>query len=209
MAKFEVEMELQGFRLKVKAEREDDVSRITQQIGRQLSGFTQPFAGIVDSSRIIETQAVTKTEGNGEAAVPRKSAAKTTRKRARKVDENSMAQAITWQHDASVWGTPKQKWTAAQKILWTTYVIEKKTGRSEVSGPEIADAFNRTFKEFGPLNKQNMPRDLGSLKTRSPAQVMSNAGGASIMWYLTEAGKLEAEKLVAEARGFTGGSNAE
>ncbi|MEZ6124637.1 MAG: hypothetical protein R3C49_15875 [Planctomycetaceae bacterium] len=198
MARIEVEMELTGFRLKVKAEREDDVARITQQLGRQLAGMTQPLAGIVDSPRAIETQTV---QESGEAALLQKSAAKSTRKRNRKTGENGGSQPITWQHDAAAWGTPKQAWTAAQKILWIMYVIGKATGQSEIGGPTIAESFNKSFKQFGTLKKNNMPRDLGALKTKSPAQVLDNTAASPITWYLTEAGTLEAEKLVAEARG--------
>ncbi len=88
-----------------------------------------------------------------------------------------------------------------QKILWIMYVIGKATGQTELGGPTIAESFNKSFKQFGPLKKNSMPRDLGTLKTRSPAQVMDNTTASPITWYLTEAGKLEAEKLVAEARG--------
>lgn len=207
MAKIEVEMELTGFRLKVKAEREGDVARITQQLGKQLAGMTQPLAGIVDSSRVIETQTV---QENGEAGLAQKSAAKLTRKRSRKAGENGRSQLITWQHDSAAWGTPKQAWTAAQKILWIMYVIGKATGQSEIGGPTIAESFNKAFKQFGTLKKKSMPRDLGALKTKSPALVLDNTAECPITWYLTETGILEAEKLVAEARGdSTGRSTAE
>jgi len=198
VAKIEVEMELTGFRLKVKAEREDDVARITQQLGKQLAGMTQPLAGIIDSPRVIEAHTV---QENGETGLPLKSATKSTRKRSRKAGENGASQPITWQHDAAAWGTPKQAWTALQKILWVMYVIGKATGQTEVGGPTIAETFNKSFKQFGVLKKKSMPQHLGSLKVKSPAQVLDNTTASPITWYLTETGIQEAEKLVAEARG--------
>jgi hypothetical protein len=94
---------------------------------------------------------------------------------------------------------PRQLWTAPQKILWTLYVAAKEKGQTELSGPVIAETFNVQFKQFGPLSKQSMPRDLGNLKKRS--QVMDNATHAPITWYLTDEGSKEAEKLVAEGKG--------
>ena len=202
MAKFEVELEITGFRLKVKAERDEDLARVTQQIGKQLSGFTQPFAGIVDNSHVIDVPVSGDSAGGCEQAEKQQGAvARSPRKRSRKPSENSGSQPLTWQHDPAAWGTPKQAWTAAQKILWIMYVIGKVTTQSEIGGPTIAESFNKSFKQFGPLKKNNMPRDLGALKTKSPAQVLDNTTASPSTWYITEAGKIEAEKLVAEARG--------
>lgn len=95
---------------------------------------------------------------------------------------------------------PRQSWTAGQKILWTLYVIDKEVDQKEVSGPVIAETFNSAFRQFGPLKKQNMPRDLGILKKKTPAQVMDNTTMSPITWYLTEEGIKEAEKLFVDAR---------
>lgn len=201
MAKFEVEFEITGLRLKVKAERDEDVSKITQQIGKQLSGLTQPYPGIVENPRVIEAHAQPASKGYDETSVLPKSVGRSGRKRTRKTSENGGSQPIHWQHDAAAWGTPKQAWTAIQKILWIMYAIGKATGQEEIGGPTIAESFNKSFKQFGILNKKSMTRDLGVLKTKVPAQVMDNTAASPITWFLTEAGTQEAERLVIEARG--------
>jgi len=201
VAKIEVEFEITGMRLKVKAERDEDVSRVTQQLSRQLSGLTQPFAGMIESNKVIDAHAPPASDSNGETNVLPQSNVRTGRKRTRRTSENGGSQPIHWQHDAEVLGTPKQSWTAYQKILWIMYVISKETNQTEISGPVIAESFNRSFKQFGVLRKNNMPRDLGALKTKSPAQVMDNTTASPITWYLTDAGSQEAQKLVLEARG--------
>lgn len=205
MAMFEVEMEITGFRLKVKAQRNEDVARITTQLGRQLAGLTQPFSAMVDAPKTLEAHSVNDLGGSGESDVRRPLASKSGRKRIRRSGESANStQPITWQHDAKAWGTPRQSWSAVQKILWTMYVLSKVAEKSELSGPVIAESFNLAFKQFGPLNKKSMPRDLGNLKKRVPAQIMDNPSATPITWYLTEEGIREGEKLVIEARGQAG-----
>ena len=46
MAKFEVEMELTGLKLKIKGERED-IPQISRNLGEQIAGLFQPAANIV------------------------------------------------------------------------------------------------------------------------------------------------------------------
>lgn len=202
MAKFEIEMEIQGFKLRVKAEREDDIPRITGQISKQLAGMLQPPAEIFNGSpQIVPALTVPPVTENGQESDKGKGRAKGNRRRNSVGSEGSPSQTINWQHDAAKWGTPRQAWTAGQKILWLLYVIDKEKGQKEVGGPAIAETFNAAFKQFGPLKKPSMPRDLGNLKIRSPAQVMDNTTKSPITWYLTEEGIKEAEKLVLDAKG--------
>ena len=119
----------------------------------------------------------------------------------RRSGQSIAPQPVTWQHDPGKWGTPRQSWTAPQKILWTMYVALQEVNARELGGPTIADTFNTSFRQFGPLHKNSMPRDLGSLKKKTPAQVMDNPTSSPITWYLTDEGIKEAEKLVIEAKG--------
>lgn len=205
MAKYEIEMELQGFKLRVKGERPDDIPHITDQIGRQLTGFLQPPADMIDRQppKQIESQVVgnrAKNPSDDENKKGNKNRGRGSRRRTSNGDGTPSA-PITWHHDPAKWGMPTMDWTAGQKIIWTLYVVSKETGKTEVGGPSIAETFNMQFKQFGPLTKQNMPRDLGNLKAKAPAQVMDNSTARPITWYLTEEGIKEAEKLIAGAKG--------
>ena len=203
MGKFEVEMEIQGFKLRVKAERNEDIPRITGQIGRHLAGLVQPTAEIVDehSPKQIESMVQPRLE-NDQYTGKGKGRGKSGRRRNGNGELNG-SQPLNWQHKPEKWGTPRQSWTAGQKILWTLYVVSKEVNQAEVGGPVIAETFNAHFRQSGPLRKKNMPRDLSSLKLKSPAQVMDNTTKNPIAWYLTEEGIKEAERLVLEAKGTT------
>ncbi len=200
MAKFEVEMELQGFKLRIKAQREEDVPRIVGQISQQMAGLVSPSGAMLEATPRLGSVARVQELPAQEHSEEEKGKARGKSTRRRSVAESAKTQAITWRHNPERWGTPKQSWTAAKKILWIMYVISHESTHSEVSGPVIAETFNSAFRQSGPLHKPSMPRDLGSLKTRSPANVMDDATKSPIAWFLTDEGKKEAEKLVAEAK---------
>lgn len=203
MGKFEVELELTGLKLRVKGDSSQDMPRIAQQLGQQVAGLIQPAANIIEPDagplfKQIESQSRPVAPEDGQ----KKRKGRSGPRRAG-VNGDQPAQPLPeWQHDPGKWGTPKQGWTAGQKITWLLYVISKETGQTEVGGPTIAEVFGAKFKQFGPLKKANMPRDLGALKTKQPhAWVMDNETKSPITWYLTEEGMREAEKIVAEAKG--------
>jgi hypothetical protein len=200
MAKFEIEFELQGLKLKVKGERED-IPQIAQNLGQQVAGLFQPMADIVDGQvpRKQVEATVQGAEPNGRAKVgrPRRSRPPS------QTDGSSEPKVIEWAHDPNKWGTPKQQWKGWQKILWLLYVVDQEKGLKELSGPQIADTFNTHFRQAGLLNKNSMPRDLGALKQRTPSFVGDRATQSPITWFLTEMGVKEAEKLVADAKGLT------
>lgn len=197
MAKFEIEMELTGFKMKVRAERPEDVPHITGQISKQLAGFVQPPGAMIEEPGVKAVESTVREPADGQGENKRKG----RRVRGKAAGNGDGAPAVpTWQHDPAKWGMPKQTWSGSQKILWILYVIGKETGRTEVSGPAIAETFNTLFKRFGPLSKQSMPRDLGSLNKRSPSLVMDNPTHAPITWYLTDEGNKEAEKMVVDAK---------
>ncbi|MHB1158447.1 MAG: hypothetical protein ACYC26_16610 [Phycisphaerales bacterium] len=203
MAKFEVEMEIQGFKLRVRGERNEDISLITGQLSKQFAGMLHGPAAIVDSeSAPKQVEATVHSTDNGQEGTKNKSTRSrgSARRRGASSGESTQPAAISWQHDPSKWGMPAQAWTVSQKILWTLYVVTKETPHTEISGPIIVDIFNTQFRQYGPLGKSGMPRALGDLKMKSPALVMDNTTNTPITWYLTDAGIKEVEKLVQEAK---------
>ena len=197
MPKFEIELEITGFKLKVKGERAD-IPVITNNLREQFAGLIQPAADITQGQspqNLIEsTVQPTENVGKGKGV-----------KRPRKTSPNGTGDAattiVTWSHDPGKWGTPRQAWTAWQKILWLLYVVDQEKSIKELSGPAIADTFNTHFRQAGLLKKNSMPRDLGGLKQRSPSLTSDRADNSPITWFLTEEGIKEAIKLVNEAKG--------
>lgn len=182
----------------MKGERED-IPTITNNVREQLAGLIQPAADITQgesrsSKRLIET---------GETPATPKPVKGNRRPRKQPGTGNGEATVslISWNHDPGKWATPRQAWTAWQKILWIMYVVDQEKAMKALSGPAIADTFNTHFRQAGLLRKANMPRDLGVLKQRSPSQVSDHADQSPITWFLTEEGIKEALKLVAEAKG--------
>lgn len=211
MAKFEVELELTGLRLKIKGQRGEDVPHIAQQLGQQVAGLLEPAAAIVEPGSAPLFAAKPTSEATEIPDNVKKKKRKTRSSGQRRNGQNGTTPSSPspdWQHNAANWGTPRQTWTAQQKILWVLYVMGKEVDQTEFGGPTIADVFNGKFKQFGPLKKNNMSRDLGALKTKTPhAYVMDNTSVSPFSWYLTEEGTREAERLIADAK--SGGSPSE
>jgi len=209
MAKYELEVEIQGFKLRVKGERNEDISRITGEIGQHLAGILQPPANLLDAPVRRQVDATVQPSQDGQDG-DLAARGKGTRRRKGSANSNSAAPVapISWQHDPAKWGTPKQTWTGGNKILWLLYVIKNEASQTAVSASGIVGAFNAKFREFGPLVKSSMPRTLGNLKTNQPALVMSDNTKPPITWYLTDEGGKAAERLVTEARSATGAQQA-
>ena len=86
------------------------------------------------------------------------------------------------------------------------YVIKQAAGTKELSGSIIAESFNLSFKQFGTLRKNHMPRDLGALKLKQPPLVLDDPGKVPIQWFLTDAGLKEAERLIDQSKQAAGQS---
>ncbi len=202
----EIEMELGGFRIerfkvRIRADRED-IPRISSEIGRGLLNIMQPPANLIDQPepKQITSAVLPSASGNSSSHTSGGGGRGRSRHGRSAGNGTSAAPPIEWTHDPSKWGTPKQMWTEHNKILWLLNVIARETGQSEVGGPSIADTFNNKFKQFGPLSKASIPRNMARLKTNEPALVMDNTSNSPITWYLTEEGNKAAERLVVEAR---------
>ncbi len=196
MGKYEIEMEITGFRLKIRGER-DDVPVIKHNLQQQMAGLLDPATNIAQSrlpASTIEAEVV-NGDGNGRQKKARRV------RRASPPNGQTKSKPLDWQHDPGQFGVPRQNWPASKKIIWLLYVAFEQARASELSGPVIAETFNKHFRQAGQLNKQSMPRDLGLLKQKVPALVGDRAGASPITWFLTDEGLKEAHRLVVEARG--------
>ena len=108
---------------------------------------------------------------------------------------------LVWTHDPNRWGTPSQNWTTAEKAQWLLHVVSQQTDIREIPSSQIAATFNKHFREAGPIRPQNVARDLGKLKTESPAPVSQDTMKDSKPWFLTQSGKTKAAELVSQGLG--------
>ena len=193
MAKFEIEFELTGLKLKIRGER-DDIPNISQNIGQQVAGLFSPAAKIVEGgvspgvpnqARLVE-------------AVRPVERVKRGKKKTAAAEGGDTSPRIAWTHDPNKWGTARQGWKAREKIIYLMYVVTQETQAKELTAPQIVQAFNDQFRQAGPLDPKNMSRDLGGLKDR--LLVGETVGDALSVWFLTEAGIKEAQRLVGLAK---------
>jgi hypothetical protein len=200
MGKYEIEMELTGFRLKVRGER-DDLPIITENLQQQVTGLIAPAiniaAGQLPHSREI-APAVTVIESS-----PKAKRAGRSRRSTSTNGEASKTVVINWDHDPNKWGVPKQAWKAWQKVAWLLYVVSEECNANELSASMIVETFNTHFRQSGLLKQSNMTTQLGRMKQSSPALIGDHATKNPITWFLTETGIQEAKKMVIEAKGGT------
>ena len=115
--------------------------------------------------------------------------------------------AVNYRHDAEKYGSAKQTWTTAQKAMWLLYVVGESAGQKELSAAVIASTFNQHFKQSGAIQRGNVGRDLGKLKTKTsggkPPGVAEDTTKNPSLWYLTEEGSRTAQGLVGAALGRT------
>jgi hypothetical protein len=203
MSKFKVSLKLQGLELEIEGSR-DDIPLITANIGNQIAGLLHPATGIVegeDPRNLGTSREIAATATMAES--PRKT---TRRRRASTATAgsptggSSTEQPLTWRHDPSKWGVPRQEWSAGDKILYLMHVAKAETSQSDLTAPAIGNAFNTLFRQSGLLNLRNMTRDLGRLKSRG-GLVSDDPSQTPTVWFLTQNGEPAAQRLVEQALG--------
>jgi hypothetical protein len=197
MGKYEIEMEIKGFRLRVKGERAE-MQGIAENLQAQIPRLLEPALnipqGYLPGGRVVEV----KANENEDRPHRQKATRSARRTGSAKSETNSGAPNLT--HNPEQWGVPRQAWSSPQKILWLLRVATAQLSIKELSGPAIAAVFNKHFRQAGTLQTKSMSRDLGALKQRSPALVCDDPNQTPIAWFLTEEGMKDADKLVAEAK---------
>lgn len=184
VANFEVTFELQGLKIHVKGDREIAPS-IANNVGRQFANVLSP-AGLIEAPKNGSEAAVRVIEAETRAARNRR------RKGAKAVSEVNADVTLTWTHDASRWGVPVQSWKTLQKSAWLLYVVGQALGKHDLSAGEIADIYRANFRDAGPPWPSNIARDL--------AKESSLFGEENGRYFLKQAGKDVAEKLITEAK---------
>lgn len=136
---------------------------------------------------------------NGNTGAPEGEPAKLSPSRKAPVRRNRIASSSdpakvpAFTHDPDKYGNPATTWKVAQKAIWTLWAIQESGGVQEMTATQIADTFNKYFREFRVISPSNVSRDLGSERKKNPPTVGSNPDSGT--WYLLEAGKTAAKAL--------------
>ena len=203
MAKFHIKLKVQGFELEVDGTR-DDLPVLRQALTQQVAGLIAPATDMADGEGAPEPVAL---GGSTAAALAAGSSARRTRRNPRTTTSpaaETKDTPIDWRHDSATFGSPLQTWKNAQKAIWLLYVGAKAANVPEMSNGTISATFAKHFRQAGPIRKSNLARDLGLLKVArngTPPLVSEDTTKNPPVWYLTDAGVAEAQKLVAQALG--------
>jgi hypothetical protein len=184
VANFEVTFELQGLKIHVKGDREIAPS-IANNVGRQFANILSP-AGLIEAPKNGNESAIRVIEADARSTRSRK------RKAAKAAGEGIGDVTLTWTHDASRWGSPVQNWKTLQKSAWLLYVVGQALNKHDLSAGEIAEIYRTNFRDAGPPRPSNIARDL--------AKESSLFGEENGRYFLKQAGKDAAEKLIADAK---------
>lgn len=192
MARFKIKMELTGLKLDIEGSKED-IPLIAANLGQQLTGLLGPAAAIAAGE-------VPGTAETPSRALPIVEEVKRRRRRATTAKgaeaTNGSSGPIDFRHDPAKYGNPKQSWNTSDKAVWLLQVVGK-----EMSGTVLVATFNKHFKQAGIIAVGNTNRDLGRLKSKSPAVVGEDTTKSPSQWFLTDEGNRLAQKLVADALG--------
>lgn len=207
MSKFKINLELTGLKLNIEGSRED-IPLITQGLAQQLTGLIAPAAAIASGDDVLENRPPAAPAPLVQEVKRRKKRAAGSRNGAATPDPtDTSGGAVNYRHDAEKYGSAKQTWTTAQKAMWLLYVVGESAGQKELSAAVIASTFNQHFKQSGAIQRGNVGRDLGKLKTKTsggkPAGVAEDTTKNPSLWYLTEEGTRTAQALVGIALGRT------
>jgi len=194
VAKFKIKMKLTGLELDIEGSKED-IPLIAANLGQQLTGLLGPAAAIASGTDASSPPPVPA------APLPMVEEVKKRKKRvtaARSADATVevATAAIDFRHDPVKFGTPKQPWKTSEKAVWLLHVVSK-----EMSGTVLVATFNKHFRQAGMITVSNANRDLGRLKSKSPAVVGEDTTKNPPQWFLTEEGSRQALKLVGDALG--------
>lgn len=195
MSKFSVEVEL---KLKIQGDRHD-ASLISRTVGKKFSDALGPIDAIIEgTAHEVSRQPNLPFEEPNLQAFP-----KAKRRRNTTASPGSSkgdgAEALDFKADPLKYGNPRQAWSTAKKSLWLLYVAKEVAGVSEMSAPVISKTFNKHFRQSGTIQTGKVTRDLGKLKSETPAPVQEDTTKPDAPWFLTDAGIKRAQTLVEEA----------
>jgi hypothetical protein len=193
MAKFEIEVEITGFKLKIKGEKEA-LPSLTKSIGRQLSGMLSVPDGLVEDADVVDSKPLALQEASPKKV--KKARAKPKINGSPKAVDSAAAIELNVRQIQEKYGTPIQSWSGPDKAIWLLYVVQQELGQDSLTSAQIRETSAKYFKAQGPMSTQAVADLRRKLTGKLPLLGQDNNQDPAA-WYLTDAGKKHAETLVA------------
>jgi hypothetical protein len=197
MNKVKFKVKLTGLEIEFEGTK-DDMRQVSSNIGQQLTGLMQP--GLSDTTDVTQTTKSQIVEDADAVVIPSNSSKKTRKTRSGATSKVEKAKAVDFVNDISAYSAPTQKWTAVEKGLWILYVVDSLLSLKELSAGEVAETFNKHFRQQGTIRASNISRDFGSKKSGSSALVGENTTTNPHKWFLTEEGKKTIQTLISNQK---------
>ena len=188
--KFIVEVELQGLKIKWKAQRRCSHARPAdwQTIGRTAASARFPRIGGWKCGRRYRARRREVDSENGAGKKQRKPRKGGTGGR-------TPSETISLSHDSAAYGSPLQGWTTAQKAVWFFYIANKQANVTQLTATNTAKNFNKYFRASGIIHGGNVSQGLEKERLKGVnATVNADMTDATAKYSLTQAGITLAEK---------------
>jgi hypothetical protein len=199
MSKFKVRFKVEKLELDIEGERQS-VPEVTQAIQKHLSSLLMAPAVLAGGNANGGAHEKTITDAVDITSSRRNKRRPSTRGvTGSGGDKQNLA--IDFKHNPEQWGNPLQGWSASRKAIWLLFVAKNQFEVKEMSSNVITETFNKHFRSAGAIRSFTVTRDLGKLKSKSPAWVGEDATQTPPAWYLVAEGENVARKLVSEATG--------
>jgi len=192
MSKIKFKIKLTGLEIEFEGTNEQ-MKEVSGNLSNQISALIQPTINSSDlKHQIQDVKDLNEADG-----IPKQRKQRKPKNNGGKTDK---AQAIDFQNDINTYGAPIQSWTAFEKAIWLLYVVEAQKGITELTAAEVAETFNKHYKQQGTIRSNNVSRDFGNKKGGASALVGENTTVYPAKWYLTDAGKNAAIKLITDLK---------
>jgi hypothetical protein len=96
----------------------------------------------------------------------------------------------------SKYSSPRQQWTAYDKLLWLLHVLDKEHQIQAATSLQLKDTFNKYFRSSGEVSAQNVS-DLRKKVNATPSLLGKDTSVDPPTWYLKDAGVKYVETLIA------------
>lgn len=202
MSKFKFKFKLTGLEVEIEGTR-DDIPLMTQAIGQQVAGMLQPMNEVVDGEvKVVDTRTplALSTQSSDESKKKRKRRSVSHKESTNSSGTSSpqIDNTIEFDLDQKAYGYPSQAWNTTNKCIWLMYVLGNKGYGTEFTARQLADTFNKYFKDAKMVEVSNINRDLGREKARDNAKVSSDTKKDPTTWFLTQKGLEAVQKTVAD-----------
>lgn len=197
--KIKFKLKITGFELEMEGTKEGTAA-ITSQVSEALKGLISPTS-FEEESNTPQTTLTEDTEVTVIASSSNGARKKSTKLSKRNGGQRVETKALDFKNDNEKYGTPTIKWTTSIKSLWVLYVVKNSLDIDGLTSHQIAETFNKHFRQAKIIRSFTVSRDLGKLKVEgNNALVGEDNTKEPNVWYITEVGEKHIQKLIAEQK---------